>query len=89
MRQQTVHLFVLNGLADWEVGFAIAGINNPAFQKHPGRYHIQTVGLSAEPVTTLGGLTILPDVALSDLDARASALLILPGSENWDAGRPR
>lgn len=87
MRQQTVHLFVLDGLADWEVGFAIAGINNPAFQKRPGRYHIQTVGLNAKPVTTLGGLTILPDVALSDLNASASALLILPGSENWDAGK--
>ena len=87
MKQQIVHLFVLDGLADWEIGFAIAGINSPAFQKHPGRYRIQTVGLSARPVTTMGGLTILPDVTLSNLEASATALLILPGSENWDAGK--
>lgn len=87
MRQETVYLFVLNALTDWEIGFAIAGINSPVFQKQPGRYRIQTVGLSADPVITLGGLTILPDATLSNLDASASALLILPGSERWDAGK--
>lgn len=30
--EQTVHLFVFDTLADWETGFAIAGINNPALQ---------------------------------------------------------
>ncbi|MGE5659643.1 MAG: hypothetical protein ACM37W_23870 [Actinomycetota bacterium] len=38
MEQQIVHLFVFNTLADWETGFAVAGINNPASQKHPGPY---------------------------------------------------
>ncbi|MGB3292575.1 MAG: hypothetical protein WBB01_06195 [Phormidesmis sp.] len=46
MRQQTVHLFVLNGLTDWEVGFVIAGVNNPAFQKHPGRSEVDTSELN-------------------------------------------
>jgi len=85
MGKQIVHLFVFNTLADWETGFAIAGINNPAFQKHPGRYHMQTLGLSAEPVTTIGGVTILPDIILDELEP--SAMLILPGGEAWDAGK--
>lgn len=85
MEKQIVHLFVFNTLADWEIGFAVAGINNPAFQKHPGRYRIQTVGLDAEPVTTIGGVTILPDITLNELDS--SAMLILPGGEAWDALR--
>jgi len=85
MEKQIVHLFVFNTLADWEMGFAIAGINNPAFQKHPGRYHVQTVGLEAEPITTIGGVTILPDITLDELEP--GAMLILPGGDAWDAGK--
>ncbi len=36
MATQTVHLFVFNTLSDWEPAFAIAGINNTAFQAQPG-----------------------------------------------------
>ncbi|MBD2166872.1 glutamine amidotransferase [Calothrix membranacea FACHB-236] len=84
MDKQIVHLFVFNTLADWETGFAVAGINNPSSQKHPGRYRIQTVGVNAEPVTTIGGVTILPDITLDELNS--SAMLILPGGEAWDTG---
>jgi putative intracellular protease/amidase len=85
METQIVYLFVFNTLADWETGFAVAGINNPAFQKHPGRYRVQTVGLNAEPVTTIGGVTILPDITLDELEP--GAMLILPGGEAWNAGK--
>ncbi|MBD2338150.1 glutamine amidotransferase [Calothrix sp. FACHB-156] len=84
MENQIVHLFVFNTLADWEIGFTVAGINNPSSQKHPGRYRIQTVGVNAEPVTTIGGVTILPDITLDELNS--SAMLILPGGEAWDVG---
>ncbi|BAY29500.1 ThiJ/PfpI domain-containing protein [Nostoc carneum NIES-2107] len=84
MDKQIVHLFVFNTLADWETGFTVAGINNPSSQKHPGRYRIQTVGVNAEPVTTIGGVTILPDITLEELNS--SAMLILPGGEAWDTG---
>lgn len=77
MEKQFVHLFVFNTLADWETGYAVAGINNPDMQKHPGRYQIQTVGLDAEPITTIGGITILPDITLDELEP--GAMLILPG----------
>lgn len=85
MEKHIVHLFVFDTLADWEAGFAVAGINNPVFQKHPGCYRVQTVGLNTEPVTTIGGVTILPDVALGELEP--GAMLILPGGEAWDAGK--
>jgi putative intracellular protease/amidase len=85
MEKQTVHLFVFNTLADWEAGFAIAGINNPDLQAQPGRYQIQTVGLNAEPVITIGGMKILPDLTLDELES--SAMLILPGGEAWDEGK--
>jgi putative intracellular protease/amidase len=35
----------------------------------------------------MGGLTILPDGSLDELEPANSALLILPGGETWDAGK--
>lgn len=88
MQPQTVHLFVFHSLADWEPGYAVAGINNPAYQKHPGRYRVQTVGIGGK-VTTAGGITIVPDLPLEELDPAESAMLILPGGDVWDgAGIP-
>ncbi|MGH2479514.1 MAG: type 1 glutamine amidotransferase family protein [Ktedonobacteraceae bacterium] len=84
MLQQTIHLFVFDTLSDWEPAFAIAGINNPAFQAQPGRYCVKTVGVSKASVKSIGGLTILPDLALNELDPGQSAMLILPGGAGWD-----
>lgn len=86
MAQQTVHLFVFNGLADWEASYAIAGINSPAMPEATGRYRVVTVGLTREPVVTMGGMRVLPDSTLEELDPAESALLILPGGVPWDAG---
>ena len=86
MKPQTVHMYVFDTLADWEPGFAIAGLNNPAFQTQPGRYRVATVGVSKAPVVTIGGVTILPDLALEELVPERSAMLILPGGQRWDQG---
>jgi len=86
MRGNSVHLFVFDTMADWEAGFAIAAINNPQFQRVPGRYRVVTVGPSREPITTMGGVRIQPDVALQDISPLASSMLILPGGPSWEFG---
>jgi hypothetical protein len=83
---KTVHLFVFDTLSDWEPGFAIAGINNPQFQQQPGRYQVRTASLGGKAVTTIGGVKIQPDAALETIDAKNSAMLILPGGALWDQG---
>jgi putative intracellular protease/amidase len=80
---ETVHVAAYDTLADWEVGYATAHINNPLWHKTPGRFATATVGASTEPITTMGGTRVLPDVALADLRPQDSALLILPGNEIW------
>jgi putative intracellular protease/amidase len=82
----TVHLFVFNTLADWEPGFVVAGINNPDGQKAPGRYQVRTIAATRDAITTIGGIRILPDMVLDQLDPAESAMLILPGGESWDQG---
>lgn len=84
MKRQTVHLFVFNTMSDWEYGHLIAGINNPQFQAEPGKFRIKTVALSDDPVVSMGGLRVTPDMALGKLKPRHSAMLVLPGGTAWD-----
>lgn len=83
---KTIHLAVYDGLADWEFGYVAAGVNNPAFQREPGRFRVRTVGATPDPVTTIGGLRVVPDLVLADVDPAGSALLVLPGADAWSTG---
>ena len=85
MNIRNVHLFVFDSMADWEAAFAIAGINNPQFQRTPGRYRVVTVGSTTQPITTMGGMRILPEISLSEIDPDQSAMLILPGGDRWES----
>ena len=80
--KRDVHLFVLDTLADWEPGLAIAHINRPA-PGVPSRYRVRTVGTSRKPVRSVGGVGITPDLSLDELRPTDSAMLILPGADLW------
>ena len=86
MNPQNVHLFVFDGLSDWETGYAASAIHNPRFQKNPGRYRICTVAAKAETIVTMGGIRIVPDTTLDQLTLQDSAMLILPGGDVWESG---
>ncbi|WP_338781909.1 type 1 glutamine amidotransferase family protein [Streptomyces sp. DG1A-41] len=75
--RKPVHLAVYDTLADWETGHATAHLARAG-------YRIRTVGPSADPVTSIGGLRIQPDAALHDVRPEDSSLLILPGADLWD-----
>ncbi|MDO0913100.1 type 1 glutamine amidotransferase family protein [Streptomyces sp. DT2A-34] len=75
--RKPVYLAVYDTLADWEPGHATAQLARAG-------YEIRTVGPTREPVTTVGGLRIQPDLALDDVRPSDAALLILPGADLWD-----
>ncbi|MEH0545783.1 DJ-1/PfpI family protein [Streptomyces sp. B21-105] len=80
MSGKPVHLAVYDTFADWETGFATAYLAR-------GGHRIRTVGASAAaPVAGIGGLRVLPDLALDDVRPEDSSLLILPGADLWDTG---
>lgn len=83
----TVHLAVYDTLADWEAGYAIAHINKPLWHKSPGRFSVSTVGVGGEPITTMGGMRVTPDVSLVDLEPKDSAMLILAGNDIYASDR--
>ena len=82
---RTVHLYVFEGYADWEPAFAVAGLNQPQFQREPGAWQVRTVGVGRSAVVrSMGGVAVLPDLALDDIRPEDSALLILPGGRGWE-----
>ena len=83
----TAYLAVYDTLADWEVGHLLAELRTGRFTGT--RYDVVTVAESSEPVTTMGGVRIVPDITLADFAPGDGDLLILPGSEHWDAGGGR
>ena len=82
---RTAHVAVYDTLADWEVGYLLVELRTGRFTDEP--WQVVTVAASADPVTTMGGLRIVPDLLLADLDPAASDLLILPGADLWDEGQ--
>jgi putative intracellular protease/amidase len=80
----TAHLGIYHTLADWEVGHLLAELRTGRFTGTS--WNIVTVAESREPITTMGGIRIVPDILLKDLDPDSSNLLILPGGDMWDAG---
>ena len=86
MTEETVHCYVFDTLADWEHGFAVAGIHNTQFHRVPNRWRVRTVAPHADPIVTSGGVRIVPDMTLDELSPSDSRMLILPGGDTWDEG---
>jgi putative intracellular protease/amidase len=84
MSTAAAHVGIYDSLADWEIGYLLVELRTGRFTGKP--WNIVTVAESREPITTMGGVRILPDMLLDDLDPSSSNLLILPGGEFWDAG---
>jgi putative intracellular protease/amidase len=50
-------------------------------------WRVVTVGESAEPVVTMGGIRIVPDMVLAEVEPDDGDLLVLAGSAFWDEGQ--
>ena len=82
--KNTVYLYVCDTMADWEIAYLSTEINS-------GRYYkkglmplkVVTVGITKTPITTMGGLKILPEIELNECSDKDAAALILPGGTTW------
>ena len=80
----TVYIYVLETLADWELGYVTAELNSGRFfRKDAPEVSVKTAAISKEPVKTMGGLTIVPDCSISDIAADEKSVLLLPGANTW------
>lgn len=86
----TIYVYVLDTLADWEMGHVISELNSGRFfKKDAQRAALKTVSVTKEPIHTMGGLTIIPDCLIDDIVVSETSVLILPGADTWNAPKHR
>jgi putative intracellular protease/amidase len=73
-----VHVLVFDGLADWEPAYALAEL------RRSGQHEVVSVGFHRQAVTSMGGLRIVPDRTLAEVQGDEVLVLILPGGDLWE-----
>ena len=81
----TVYVYVLDTLADWELGHVISELHSGRFfKKDAPEVLLKTVSVTKAPIHTMGGLTIMPDCLIDDIAVRETSVLLLPGADTWN-----
>jgi putative intracellular protease/amidase len=77
MGHRTAYVLVFDGFADWEPASALAEL------RRTFGFAVRTIGLHSEAIVSMGGLRVVPDLALTEFKPESAALLILPGGDSW------
>lgn len=81
----TIYVYVLDTLADWELGHVTSELHSGRFfKKDAERVSLKTVSYSKEPIHTMGGLTVVPDCLIDDVVVDETSVLLLPGADTWN-----
>lgn len=81
----TIYVYVLDTLADWELGYITSELHSERFfKKDAERVSLKTVSYSKEPIRTMGGLTVVPDCMIDDIAVKETSVLLLPGADTWN-----
>jgi putative intracellular protease/amidase len=80
----TIYVYILDTLADWELGYVTSELNSGRFFKKDAQsVSLKTVSYSKDPIHTMGGLTIVPDCLIEDIVSSETSVLLLPGANTW------
>lgn len=80
----TIYVYVLDTLADWELGHVTSELNTGRFfKKDAPDVQVKTVSYSKDSITTMGGMAITPDCTIDDIIVNESSVLLLPGADTW------
>ena len=82
--RKIAYLYVFDTMADWEPSYVIAELHSGRYFKDKTlKYEVKTVSITQEPITTMGGVKILPDLTIDDLMPPEAGILVLPGGDTW------
>jgi putative intracellular protease/amidase len=80
----TVYLYLLNTLADWEIGYLTAELcSRRYFADKTVPCELVRVADTLDPITTMGGMRLTPDRRLDSVQFNEGDLLVLPGGDLW------
>ena len=74
---KTPFVLLRDGYADWEPASAMAEL------RRSFGFVVKTLGLTSAPILSMGGLKVVPDLALAQFSPESADLLILPGGDSW------
>ncbi|THB71666.1 MAG: thiamine biosynthesis protein ThiJ [Desulfovibrio sp.] len=77
------YVLLFDTYADWEIGYVLAEL------RRIGNLQVVTVGFTTEPVLSMGGLRVQPEMLLADVDIDDVLLFILPGGMMWENAYPK
>lgn len=81
---RTLYHYILNTMADWETGYVLSELGSGRFFQDPSdRFNLILCSESLNPITTMGGVQMRPDMLISDIMPKPGDLLILPGADIW------
>ncbi len=80
----TIYIYVLDTLADWEIGYLTSELTSGRFFKKGIKpISLKMVSSSKVAIHTMGGLKIVPDCLVENIISDEKNLLILPGADTW------
>jgi len=81
---RTAHVALFDTFNDSEVGLLLVDLRTGRFTGEP--FDVVAIAEARDPITTMGGVRMMPDAPLAELDPSRSDVLVLAGGDMWDAG---
>lgn len=78
--RKKVFMFLFDGFSDWEIAYI-----TPEIRKSE-TFDLICFSKDGRSVLSMGGLCILPDMSLAEMDIDDVYMLILPGGRAWEKG---
>jgi len=84
LSMRTAYVGMYETFADWEIGHLLVELRTGRFTGE--QWRVVTVGESPEAVVTMGGLRVVPDVVIGEVEPDEGDLLVLAGAGGWEDG---
>jgi len=75
---QNIYIFLFDGFSDWEISYL-----TPELKKSE-KVNLKYFSIDGLEITSVGGLKIIPDLSIQELNLDNTTALILPGGSAWE-----
>lgn len=79
---KNIYMYILDTMADWESGYLLQALTLQKMLPEQ-KYQFNTVAFSKQPIKTAGGITLVPDISIDQMEVSETAALILIGADTW------
>ena len=76
--KKKIFVFLFNGFSDWEIAYL-----SPEIKKNDA-FDLIYFSQNGNVVRSMGGLTVLPDISMKEINLSEVEMLILPGGTAWE-----